>query len=101
MSPTAFRRLLSGVRSSPRSAPAGPRANGMAVIGSKDDDDEPKVPDFDDSKVDDFPPGAPGAEEEEEAPGSDVLGSCGRFVGDVLDSGGADNRPSLTAAESL
>jgi hypothetical protein len=74
----------------------------MAVIGSKDDDDESKVPDFDDSKVYDFPPGAPGAEEEEEeAPGSYVLGSCGRFVGDVLDSGGADNRPSLTAAESL
>eukprot|EP00972_Heterocapsa_arctica_P055839 8236165-Heterocapsa_arctica.AAC.1 len=47
MSPTAFRRLLSGVRSSPMSTSAGPRTNGMALSGSNGDDEE-------DSKVDDL-----------------------------------------------
>eukprot|EP00972_Heterocapsa_arctica_P107334 15810586-Heterocapsa_arctica.AAC.1 len=61
----------------------------MAVSGSNDDEDDSEVYDFD-SKVDDFPPGAPGAAEEEEAPDSYLLGSRVRFVGDVRGSGGAD-----------
>eukprot|EP00972_Heterocapsa_arctica_P031342 4615773-Heterocapsa_arctica.AAC.1 len=65
----------------------------MAVSGSNDDED--------DSKVYDFPPGAPGATEEEDAPESYFLGSCVRFVGDVRGSGGADSKPSLVAVESL
>eukprot|EP00972_Heterocapsa_arctica_P091820 13542153-Heterocapsa_arctica.AAC.1 len=64
---------------------AGPRANGMALSGSNDDDDEQEA-----SIVYDFPPGAPGAAEEEELPESDFRGSCVRCVGDVRGSGGAE-----------
>eukprot|EP00972_Heterocapsa_arctica_P093789 13834897-Heterocapsa_arctica.AAC.1 len=46
MSPTAFCRLLSGVRSSPGSASAGPRTNGMALSGSNNDQDDSDVDDL-------------------------------------------------------